>query len=158
MGHASFDLSTFIVASPETVSNFLASLRNHDQIHPLIIRVQQLASTYTSDGLKVDNYLIRDRMKQGPFTIRFTYRVELSVTNTGEIVADAYQAPQIHLHNVTTCRAEGSGTRVQEHVEITAPRLVLKTTYQQGMQAHQRMFANLKKLLEAETLPGREEK
>lgn len=88
-------------------------------------------------------------MKQGPLTIQFTYRVDMHMGVTGEIISDAYQFPGIHLHNITSCQTENQGTRLQERVTITAPRLLIKTVDQQGQQAHREMFQNLKKLLEA---------
>lgn len=148
MAHATFELDTFIEVSPAVVRDFLTTLHNQIKIHPLIVKIQQENSTTRQDGVSVDHYRIRDRMKLGPFTIQFTYRVEMSITATGEIISDAYQAPRIHLHNTTWCLAERNGTRLRERVEIKAPGLLIQTVYQQGKQAHEKSFENLKRLLE----------
>jgi hypothetical protein len=148
MAHASFEQSIFIAVPPSVVHRFLSTLHEHPKIHPLIIRIDQAEPTPGPDGRPIDHYRVRDRMKLGPMMIQFTYRVDMSVTNANEIVSDAYQSPRIHLHNVTTCQAEGNGTRLHEHVDITAPALLMKTVHQQGSQSHQEMFANLKRLLE----------
>ena len=106
-------------------------------------------TTARPDGVKIDHYLISDRMKLGPFTTQFTYRVEMSNRPTGEIISDAYQKPGIHLHNTTLCLSEGNGTRVRERVEISAPGLLIQTVHKEGLAAHQQMFATLKEVLES---------
>jgi len=154
MAHSVFEVDTFIEVPPTTVRDFLSSLNNHMQIHPLIIQIQQMETTDRPDGLKVDHYRIRDRMKLGPFTIQFTYRVEMSIKPTGEIVSDAYQSPGIHLQNTTWCMTEGNGTRLRELVEIYAPGLLIQTVHQNGLEAHKKMFAKLKKVLEDAYIPA----
>jgi hypothetical protein len=154
MAHSVFEVDTFIEVPPIRVRSFLSTLDNQMQIHPLITQIQQTEITDRPDGLKVNHYRIRDRMKLGPFTIRFTYRVEMIVKPTGEIVSDAYQSPGIHLQNTTWCMAEGSGTRLRELVEIYAPGLLIQTVHQNGLAAHKKMFANLKKILEDTHVPA----
>ena len=151
MPQTSFEQDIFISTSPEKVKNFLTTLSNHRQIHPLIVNIQHTATTTATDGSEVNHYKIRDRMKQGPLMFSFTYDVEMSINAQGEIVFDAHQSPGIHLHNITRCHPEGAGTRVIERVEITAPSLLIKTVYKQGLASHQEMFVNLKKLLEEKT-------
>lgn len=148
MAQAFFEQDIFIAVSPTIVRKFLETLNEHTKIHPLIIRIQQMESTNAADGLKVDHYRVRDRMKQGPFTLQFTYRVDMSIHTNGEIISDAYQSPGIHLHNVTSCEEENDGTLLRERVEITAPYLLIKTVQQQGLQSHKEMFVRLKQLLE----------
>lgn len=148
MAHTSFKQDIFIATSSEKVTDFLVGLNNHSQIHPLIVKVEQTASSTAEDGTEIKHYKIRDRMKQGPFTIAFTYDVTIGINTQGEIVSDAYQKPGIHLHNITRCLPEGNGTRVTEYVEITAPRLLIQTVFKQGLASHKEMFANLKKVLE----------
>ncbi|GCE03387.1 SRPBCC family protein [Dictyobacter aurantiacus] len=148
MAHSSFEQDIFIHASPEEVKTFLSTLDNHTQIHPLIVNIRHTHTSTAQDGTTIDHYIIRDRMKQGPFLMTFSYRVEMSINAQGTIVYDAHQTPGIYLHNTTQCLAEGDGTRVKERVEITSPGLLAKTVYTQALASHQEMFIKLKQLLE----------
>ncbi|GLV56794.1 hypothetical protein KDH_36330 [Dictyobacter sp. S3.2.2.5] len=148
MAQSSFEQDIFIHASPEEVKTFLSTLDNHTQIHPLIVNIRHTHTSTAPDGTTINHYVIRDRMKQGPFLMTFSYRVEMSINAQGTIVYDAHQTPGIYLHNTTQCLAEGGGTRVKERVEITSPGLLAKTVYTQALASHQEMFIKLKQLLE----------
>ncbi|MBO0791111.1 MAG: SRPBCC family protein [Ktedonobacteraceae bacterium] len=147
MARSAFEIDIFIDAPPTRVKDFLKTLNNHTRIHPLIINIQHTRTTHSPDGTAIDHYTIQDRMKQGPFMLTFSYRVEMSVNANDEIVYDAHQFPRIFLHNVTRCLPEGTGTRLKEHVEITAPGLLIKTVHTQAQASHQEMFTRLKDVL-----------
>jgi hypothetical protein len=149
MVYAAFEQDVYIAAPPETVRSFLAETTNLSEIHPYIVDVQHINRRQAPDGARIDYYRIRDCIKLGPLTICFTYRASASVSAAGELISDAYHSPGIHLHNVTTCREEGSGSRVKERIEITAPSLFMKTTYERAFISHAEMIANLKQVLEA---------
>lgn len=53
-------------------------------------------------------------------------------------------------HNHIRCEPEGSGTRLYEHIEITSPRLLLKTTYCGGALSHKEMFVRVNAHIEQE--------
>lgn len=148
MAHALFEQDIFIAASPTIVRDLLAKLNNLAEMHPFIVKTQLVKTETAPDGTKVEYYRIRDRMKLGPFTVQFTYRANTSINVAGEFVSDAYQSPGIHLHNITTCYPEGDGARVKEHIEITAPRLLMNITYNGAQTSHKEMLENLKKTAE----------
>jgi carbon monoxide dehydrogenase subunit G len=148
MAQSSFEQDIFIQASPATVKAFLTTLDNHTQIHPLIVNIRHTHTSTAPDGTTINHYVIRDRVKQGPFMMTVSYRVEMSINAEGTIVYDAHQSPGIYLHNTTQCVPEGSGTRVKERVEITSPGLLAKTVYTQALDSHKEMFSTLKKVLE----------
>ena len=148
MSHASFEQNIFIHATPDKVHAFLSTLDNHIHIHPLIVSIQYKHTQIASDGSSVKEYLIRDRMKQGPLFITFSYRVKISTTSHENIIYDAHQFPAIYLHNKTTCTGHGKGTRVTEYVEITAPYLLVNTVYTHALASHKLMFEKLKTILE----------
>lgn len=148
MAFATFEQDVFIAATPEIVCGFLAEMNNRSELHPFILEVQHIKTTTTPEGIKVDYFCIRDRMKVGPFTIDFTYRANMRINAPGEFDSDAYQSPGIHIHNVTTCQAEGSGSLLKERLGITAPRPLMKTTYAATVSSHKLMIASLKKLAE----------
>jgi hypothetical protein len=156
MAHTTFEQDIFIAAAPATVRARLERLMtNTEELHPFVLWTRHVETTTAPDGARVDHYLVRDRMKMGPFTIRFTYKVDMTVTATGELVSNAYQSPGIHLYNHTWCEPERNGTRVREHIDITAPRSLLKTTYKGAATAHLEMFQKLRAELEKEQASAR---
>ena len=148
MANTAFEQDIFIAVQPEVVRDFLSTLHNHPKIHPLIIDVRHTNTTTAPDGTQVNHYLIRDQLRQGPFTYKITYRVTMNVNDAGAIISDAYQFPRIYLHNETHFLPQGNGTRVKERVEIRAPRLLIGIVYQQAILSHRKMLENLKSVLE----------
>ncbi len=149
MAHAAFEQAIFIDAPPDRAQDFLASMQNHPQIHPLIVAIIPLPPTIDPDGLTVQHYHIRDRMRLGPLTIAFTYHTTTRLVGPGELKLEAFQFPRVRLFNTTRFLAEGAGTRVSEEVHIEAPRLLMGIVLRQARQSHQQMLANLKQQLEA---------
>jgi len=148
MAHTTFEQDIFVNASPETARAFLAAMKNHPKIHPLIVAIEALDPMTAPDGTPVQRYHIRDRMRLGPFTIAFTYLATLRTGTLGELIFEAFQFPRIRLFNTTCCLPEERGTRVKEEVKIEAPRLLMGTVLRQARQSHQEMLANLKQQLE----------
>lgn len=149
MARAMFTKSIYIAASPSVVKASLADYSHHSVIHPLIVRVEALAPTTTPEGTALRRYKITDRVRMGPFTFPITYLATISESADGALVSDAYQQPRVHLHNVTRFQPEGDGVRVEERVDINAPRLLVSYTLKQASQAHEKMLANLKTMLES---------
>jgi len=155
MARTTFEQDMFISAPCERVRTHVATLMTRiEELHPFVIAAQHVKTTTAPDGSAIEHYRVRDRMKLGPFSITFTYRVEMSVSAEGRLVSNAYQSPGIHLFNTTWCEPEGQGTRVREHIEITAPRLLMNITYNGAASAHQELFKKLKARIEQENLPA----
>ena len=155
MALTTFDQDILVTAPYEQVQGYLEKLMtNISEMHPFVIWTRHVQTTTAADGTKVDHYLVRDRMKLGPLPIEFTYKVDMNVTATGQLVSNAYQSPGIHLYNHTWCEREENGTRLREHIDITAPRLLMKTTYEGAANAHKELFANLKAKIEQEQTPA----
>ena len=149
MAHTTFDQDIFVVASPAVVQEHLTQLMtNISGMQPFVIWSRHVQTTTTADGERVDHYRVREHVKLGLVVLPITVKVDMCVTTTGRLVSNAYQSPGIHLYNHTWCEPEGIGTRVCEHIEITAPRLLLKTTYQGAASAHKEMFARIKARIE----------
>lgn len=149
MAHTTFEQDMLIAAPYEAVREHLVNLMTKiAEIHPFVIWTRHVRTTSAPDGTKIDHYLVHDRMKLGPFNIAFTYKVDMNITATGQFVSNAYQAPGIHLYNQTWCEPTEAGTRVYEHIDITAPRWLMKTTREGAANAHKEMFANFKAKIE----------
>lgn len=149
MSRAAFDLAVYIAAEPAAVREALVDVDGYPQIHPLVTRVDRLPVSTPSADSRTDRYRIRDRMELGPLMVSFAYRLEMTVTEEGDIVSDTYRFPGIRLHHVTTCRPEKDGSLVYEHVDIVAPRPLVATIRQKCLHAHRIMFGRLKAVLES---------
>lgn len=148
MARTTFDQDIFVAASPIIVRERLVKLMTDvTELHPFVIWTRHVRTT-TADGKPVEHYLVRDRMKLGSFTIAFTYRVEMTASAEGKLVSHAYQSPGIHLFNTTWYEPAANGTLIREHTDITAPCLLMKTTYNGAATAHKEMFARLKESAE----------
>ena len=147
MSQAPFENAIFIEAEPERVARFLTTMSEHTSLHPLIVAIEEEPSA-PGDAPGSRRYRIRDRLRMGPFTFHIQYRATVWRDASGDIVSDAYQFPAVRLHNVTRCRAEGQGTRVEERVLVRAPWPLLGYVVEQARRSHQRMLENLKALLE----------
>src|SRR5579859_7803872 len=149
MAMTTFEQNIFVAASPEVVREELAHLMtNFAELHPFVVWARLVRTETAPDGSKIAYYQVRDRMKLGPFTVAFTYKVYMNVTPTGQLRSHAYQSPGIHLYNQTSFVPENDGTRVLERIAITAPSWLMKTTYNGAAISHREMFARLKEKLE----------
>ena len=111
--------------------------------------IQSLGESKTPDGLIVSHYTIRDQMRLGPLTMRFTYRVHQWLDTGGNWLSEAFQSPRITLRNTTRFLPEGSGTRLKEEIHIDTPRWLSSFVFRQARESHRQMLLNLKKQLEA---------
>ncbi len=148
MAQGTFENTVLIQAEPERAARILSALDHHTALHPFIVAVREVASA-PGDAPGSRRYRITDRMKVGPVALRFTYSAVLSFDpETGTISSEAFQFPAIHLKNTTRCRAEGTGTRVEEQVVVNAPRPLLGYVLEQARSAHRQMLQALKAMLE----------
>jgi hypothetical protein len=153
MAHTTFDQDMFIAASLAVVQEQLVQLMtNISGLQPFVVWSRHVQTTTTADGESVDHYRVREHVKLGLFVFPITVKVDTCVTTSKRLVSNAYQSPGIHLYNHTWCEPESAGTRVYEHIEITAPRLLLKTTYEGAAFAHKEMFSRLKERIEQASL------
>jgi len=149
MAQTTFDQQMFIAAAPAVVQAQLAQLMtNIVGTQPFVVWSRLIGTTTNADGEQVDQYRVREHVELGPITLPITVAVDMRVTSGGRLISDAYQFPGIHLYNETWCEPEGTGAQVYEHIVITAPRLLLKTTYNGAAVAHKEMFARLKAQIE----------
>lgn len=130
-----------IAAPPEAVAAFLADLVNYEALHPMLVDVRRIPGG--TDGAA--RYLAPHRMRLYGVPIRFTCRVELRTDGPGDIVSHTRQRPGIEMWSTVTVRPHGAGSRLREHVDITAPRLLMNTVLRDGGASHAAMWENLRR-------------
>ena len=90
--HAERTLTQEVPAPPEKVRDFYVDLDNIKLVHPLIVSVEAVSRSKSSDGY-VQSYHVVDRIPLGPFTMRITYQARLRVPAEGDVMTEADQSP-----------------------------------------------------------------
>jgi hypothetical protein len=141
-------LTEEVPAPPDEVRDFYVDLDNIKLVHPLIVSVEALSRTETSDGY-VQSYRVKDRIPLGPFAIRITYHARLHVPADGDVMTEADQSPEVHLRGTVSFEPAGSRTRVTERIRITAPRLLASVTTREAVKAHIAMLSGIRRHFES---------
>jgi hypothetical protein len=134
-----------IPGPPEQVREFYVDLDRIAQVHPLVVAVTSTGRTDTADGY-IQTYQVADRIPFGPISLPIRYRVRLSVPRSGEVRAQSWQFPRVHLDTTVSFAADGNATVLTETMRISAPRPLLGVTVRQGVAAHQEMLARIAQL------------
>lgn len=146
---ARFTLEVFVDAPPSQVHAKLADLRNHVELHPLIHEVVELPRVPSQPDTQRVRLL--ERMKLGPFPLRFWYVATIRAESDHALVSQAWAFPRVHVHTRYTLSPEGSGTRLVEQAEITAPCPVLRYTARTAEAAHAATLERLASVLAPST-------
>lgn len=146
--HAERTLSEHVPAPPDAVRDFYVDLDNIKLVHPLIVSVETVSRSETSDGYQ-QTYRVIDRVPLGPFTIRTTYHARLRVPVSGDVLTEADQSPGVRLRGTVSFDPVDGGTRVTERISITAPRLLAGVTIREGVRAHVKMLAGIRSHFES---------
>ena len=134
-----------IAAPPEAVAAFLGDLVNYEALHPMLVDVREIPGG--TDG--ATRYLAPHRMRLYGIPIRFTCRVDLRTDGVGDIRSHTLQRPGIEMWSTVTVRPHGDGSRLHERVDITAPKVLMKTVLRDGGSSHAAMWENLQRYFEA---------
>lgn len=140
IGQARRVLSDEVAASPDEVRAFYVDLHNITRVHPLVVSVRATARSDLPNGYQQD-YRVADRIPLGPFTLPISYRVSLTIPETGEVTSVARQFPRVRLDSRVDFAPTDTGTRITEELTIAAPRPLLAITAEQAVRAHQTMLA-----------------
>ena len=143
IAHAETELSEDVPAPPEQVRAFYVDLDNIKLVHPLIVSVETLSRTETSEGY-AQSYRVVDRIPLGPLTIKITYTARLHVPVSGDVLTEADQSPGVRLRGTVSFEPAGGGTRVTERIRFAAPRLLAAMTIREGVKAHIEMLAGIR--------------
>jgi hypothetical protein len=136
-------LAEDVAAPPDQVREFYVDPNNIRLVHPLVVSVRTLARSETADGY-VQTYRVTDRIPIGRFTLRTRYTAQLHVPVDGDVIGEARQFPLVRLHSVVTFDGIVAGTHIVEHMRIEAPRLLAAVTVREAVQAHAKMWSNIR--------------
>src|SRR5271163_1396769 len=148
IAHAERTLTEDVPAPPQVVRDFYVDLDNIKVVHPLIVSVQTLSRTETSEGY-AQSYRVVDRIPLGPLTIKINYTARLQVPVNGDVLTEADQSPGVRLRGTVSFEPAGGGTRVTERIRFAAPRLLAAVTIREGVKAHIEMLAGIRRHFEA---------
>lgn len=154
MASAEFEQRLWIDAALERARDALTTLAAHSELHPLIVAVEELPAAADANGSARRRYRITDRVHLGPLKMTVRYLAETGVDAQGAVVSDAWQSPGVHLHVVTRLTPRDGGVQLDERVAISAPGPLIGSVRRQAQASHQALFANLKRMLEAQRDPG----
>jgi hypothetical protein len=146
--HAERVLSEDVPAPPDRVRAFYVDLDNIKLVHPLIVSVESVSRTRTTDGY-LQIYRVVDRIPLGPFTAKVTYQARLRVPAHGDVLTEADQSPGVRLRGTVAFEPVPGGTRVTERVRISAPRPLAAVTTREAVKAHIEMLAGIRRHFES---------
>lgn len=142
LARADRTVSAQIPGVPDDVRAFYVNLDNIRAVHPLVVSVQSTDRSDTADGY-VQTYAIHDRIPLGPARLPIRYVARLKVPRVGDVIADSYQFPQVHLHTVVSFQSADGGTLLTERMRIEAPRPLAAVTVGQAVDAHREMLSGI---------------
>ncbi|WP_204804776.1 SRPBCC family protein [Mycobacterium riyadhense] len=146
--HAERMLTVEVSAPPDAVRDFYVDLDNIKVVHPLIVSVEALSRTETSDGYR-QHYRVVDRISLGPFVTQLSYRARLDVPVVGDVKTEADQWPGVRLRGTVTFAPIGGGTRLTEKLRIAAPRPLAAFTAREAVKAHAVMLGGIRRHFES---------
>ncbi|TGD90746.1 SRPBCC family protein [Mycolicibacterium sp. CH28] len=133
-----------VPAAPDQVRDHYVDLTNIKDVHPLVVAVESLSRTETSDGY-TQTYRVRDRIPLGALTLPVTYTARLEVPKVGPVITQARQFPRVQLDAVVTFDPIPTGTRLTERIRFRAPWPLLAVTVDQAVAAHTEMLAGIRR-------------
>ncbi|MET8280728.1 SRPBCC family protein [Micromonospora sp. NPDC005174] len=123
----------------------LSDLTLQGELHPLIIRVREVAPR---PGARA-SYTINDRLAAGPLRFRTTYQADVLVSELDEIVTVARQWPATTVRNHTRLRADSDGLiRIDVDITLRAPTPLFRYAFRQARAAHLALAARLATVLD----------
>ncbi|BBY60354.1 SRPBCC family protein [Mycolicibacterium sarraceniae] len=141
-------LSEDVPGAPDDVRAHYVDLDNIKDVHPLMVSVESLSRTDTSDGY-IQVYRVRDRIPLGIATLPITYTARLEVPSVGPVLTESRQFPAVQLCSVVSFDPIPGGTRLTERIRFTAPWPLLAVTVRQAVDAHNEMLAGIRRTFEA---------
>jgi hypothetical protein len=141
--HAAETLTEEIPAAPDTVRDFYVDLDNIKVVHPLVVSVQILSRSESTDGYQ-QTYRVRDRIPLGVVAIRISYWARVEVPVHGDVITEARQFPRVRLNGTVTFEPIDAGTLLTERLRIAAPRPLAAMTRREAVNAHIAMLSGIR--------------
>lgn len=132
-----------VPAAPDEVRAFYVDLDSLTVVHPLIVSVEELSRTDEAGGYR-QTYRVVDRVRMGPFSFTITYRAAWHVPEQGDVRSEADQSPGVRLRGTVSFAPIDGGTRITEHLRISAPRPLAGYTTREAVKAHVAMLASIR--------------
>jgi hypothetical protein len=142
-----FDYSLTARCEPAQAVRLLSDFSLHDQLHPLIVKVERVPP---EPGV-LSSFAITDRLRWGPVTFPITYHADVLVAGPDEVVTVARQQPRTTLRNHTRLHPQPDGTlRIDVRITLTAPTPLFGYAFRQARAAHAELAQRLRTTLEAQ--------
>lgn len=151
IGHAERTLSESVPGAPDDVRDFCVDPRSIASLHPEIsIRRVPLIDP---DELGAQEYRVSDALVVGFLTVPLRYSVSLRVPVAGALTVEAHPMPTVRLEAVVAFEPIPAGTRLKEHLRISAPRPLLAVVARRVVAAHSVMLAGVRRHFETAGRP-----
>ncbi|MBB5873252.1 hypothetical protein F4553_006686 [Allocatelliglobosispora scoriae] len=126
MAQDSFDHSWHVAAEPGAVFAHLADPHSYLGLSPLIVAVRDVSEGVDDSGQPFVAYTAVERFKAGPVRlwdnpIAVTMRVD---AGAARIRQDVVSPGRVRLTSLLVLTPESGGTRLDERIELTMPRLL----------------------------------
>ena len=153
IGNADRALSESVPAAPDEVRDYCVDLCHITDVHPSggIRRVDRRGdavvpvNSWDAEDL---SYRVRDGVMIGPVVFPLRYTVRMRVPVAGAVTAETNPFPLVRLESVIAFEPLESGTRLKEHLRISAPRPLLSTVVSRTVAAHTHMLAGVRRHFE----------
>jgi hypothetical protein len=145
MKQDSFTYDITARCEPEKAVRLLSEFSQHSELHPLIIKVEQVEAPA---GV-LRRYFITDQLKWGPFAFKIRYQADILRVSESEILTKAYQSPSTTVTNHTTLTAQDGQVHIHVKISLQAPSLLFNYAFNQARAAHLEMAGRIKTALEA---------
>lgn len=148
-GHAQRTFSESVPAQPDDVRDYCVDLSHIPDVHPDgTIRV-------VSDGRQLGNdewaFRVRDGFAASFLTVPLIYTVRLHVPVAGAVTADTRPLPTVRLDCVVAFEAIETGTRLKEHLRVSAPRPLVGMVTRRAFLLHTALLAGVRRHFETQS-------
>jgi hypothetical protein len=146
MGRRTFQVTATLTAAPEEVVDFLMDLTRHRGVHPFLSGARVVETGTSLEGPWWE-WRVEERPRLGPIRYRLRFPARMTRTSASSMTALVHAAPGCWLRSTTVAHPDGTGCRVVEATEVSAPWPVRGYMARRAEQAHVRTFSLLPDVL-----------
>jgi hypothetical protein len=130
-------------ASAADAVALLSDYSRHTELHPLIVRVEQVAAPA---GV-LRRFRITDRLAFGPVRFPITYTADVLTADVDRVVTLARQSPATTVSNDTTLSEVDGDLVADVEITLTAPTVLFGFAFRQARAAHAVLAERLRAVL-----------